>query len=101
MIKRQENPIKRIPGVDKAFMDVLLNAMAENPRTAPRPRNFGINWRSSICRPSQRLGRLMSEEQRPSPPSPLTNRPQRSQRRSAAEAVRRWRRGLATWRSSH
>ena len=29
IIKRQKAPIKRIPGVDKAFMDVLLKAMAE------------------------------------------------------------------------
>ena len=35
MIKRQRAPIKRIPGVDKAFMDVLLNAMADNPEDRP------------------------------------------------------------------
>jgi hypothetical protein len=40
MIKRQKAPIKRIPGVDKAFMDVLLNAMAENPEDRPTAAQF-------------------------------------------------------------
>jgi hypothetical protein len=35
MIKRQKVPIKRIPGVDKAFMDALLGAMAEQPESRP------------------------------------------------------------------
>jgi hypothetical protein len=40
MIKRQKNPIKRIPGVDKAFMDVLLHAMAESPEDRPTAAQF-------------------------------------------------------------
>jgi serine/threonine protein kinase len=40
MIKRQKSPIKRIPGVDKAFMDVLLNAMADNPEDRPTAAQF-------------------------------------------------------------
>ena len=40
IIKRQRAPIKRIPGVDKAFMDVLLNAMAENPEDRPTAAQF-------------------------------------------------------------
>src|SRR5215218_1221984 len=40
MIKRQKNPIKRIPGADKAFMDVLLNAMADNPEDRPTAAQF-------------------------------------------------------------
>jgi serine/threonine protein kinase len=35
MIKRQKVPIRRIPGVDRAFMDALLNAMAEQPESRP------------------------------------------------------------------
>jgi serine/threonine protein kinase len=40
MIKRQRAPIKRIPGVDKAFMDVLLNAMADSPEDRPTAAQF-------------------------------------------------------------
>jgi Protein kinase domain len=40
MVKRQKTPIKRIPGVDKAFMDVLLNAMADNPEDRPTAAQF-------------------------------------------------------------
>jgi Protein kinase domain len=40
MIKRQRQPIKRIPGVDKAFMDVLLNAMADDPEDRPTAAQF-------------------------------------------------------------
>ena len=40
MIKRQRAPIRRIPGVDKAFMDVLLNAMADNPEDRPTAAQF-------------------------------------------------------------
>jgi serine/threonine protein kinase len=40
MIKRQKLPIKRIPDVDKAFMDVLLNAMAEDPEDRPTAAQF-------------------------------------------------------------
>ena len=40
MIKRQKVPIKRIPGVDRAFMDALLNAMAEQPESRPTAAQF-------------------------------------------------------------
>ena len=40
MIKRQKVPIKRIPGVDKAFMDALLSAMAEQPESRPTAAQF-------------------------------------------------------------
>jgi serine/threonine protein kinase len=40
MIKRQKVPIKRIPGVDKAFMDALLGAMAEQPESRPTAAQF-------------------------------------------------------------
>jgi serine/threonine protein kinase len=40
IIQRQRAPIRRIPGVDKAFMDVLLNAMAEEPESRPTAAQF-------------------------------------------------------------
>jgi serine/threonine protein kinase len=40
MIKRQKVPIKRIPGVDRAFMDALLSAMAEQPQSRPTAAQF-------------------------------------------------------------
>ena len=40
MIKRQKVPIKRIPGVDRAFMDALLGAMAEQPESRPTAAQF-------------------------------------------------------------
>jgi hypothetical protein len=40
IIQRQRAPIRRIPGVDKAFMDVLLNAMAEEPEDRPTAAQF-------------------------------------------------------------
>ena len=40
IIKRQRAPIKRIPGVDKAFMDVLLKAMADDPENRPTAAQF-------------------------------------------------------------
>ncbi len=40
MIKRQKVPIRRIPGVDRAFMDALLNAMAEQPESRPTAAQF-------------------------------------------------------------
>jgi serine/threonine protein kinase len=40
MIKRQKMPIKRIPEVDKAFMDVLLKAMSDNPEDRPTAAQF-------------------------------------------------------------
>ena len=40
IIKRQKAPIRRIPGVDKAFMDVLLIAMADEPESRPTAAQF-------------------------------------------------------------
>jgi serine/threonine protein kinase len=40
IMKRQKTPIRRIPGVDKAFMDALLGAMAENPEDRPTAAQF-------------------------------------------------------------
>ena len=71
MIKRQKNPIKRIPGVDKAFMDVLLNAMAENPEDRPTAAQFRDQLAELNLSPKLAPRPLdVAEEQRPSPPSP-------------------------------
>ena len=40
IIQRQKAPIRRIPGVDKAFMDVLLIAMADEPESRPTAAQF-------------------------------------------------------------
>jgi hypothetical protein len=71
IIKRQKSPIKRIPGVDKAFMDVLLNAMAENPEDRPTAAQFrdqlsALNLSTKLApRPLD-----VAEARKPSPPSP-------------------------------
>ena len=101
MVKRQKNPIKRIPGVDKAFMDVLLNAMVENPEDRPTAAQFrdqlsALNLSTKLApRPPE-----VTEEQQPSPPSPLEG-PAAAKVAKAEPSPRRsggWeeRRGLAT-----
>jgi hypothetical protein len=40
LIKLQKTPIKRIPGVDKAFMDLLLKAMSDDPEDRPTAAQF-------------------------------------------------------------
>jgi serine/threonine protein kinase len=68
IIKRQRAPIKRIPGVDKAFMDVLLNAMAANPEDRPTAAQFrdqlsALNLTTKLApRP------LEAKQEPPSPP---------------------------------
>ena len=100
MIKRQKNPIKRIPGVDKAFMDVLLNAMVENPEDRPTAAQFrdqlaALNLSSKLApRPLDVAG-----EKQPSPPSPAEEPASAdvAEAESAPKPSGRWeRRGLAT-----
>jgi serine/threonine protein kinase len=40
LIKLQKTPIKRIPGVDKAFMDLLLKSMSDDPEDRPTAAQF-------------------------------------------------------------
>jgi serine/threonine protein kinase len=40
LIKLQRTPIKRIPGVDKAFMDLLLKSMSDDPEDRPTAAQF-------------------------------------------------------------
>ena len=35
ILERQKQPIRRIPGVDRAFMDLLMQAMADDPADRP------------------------------------------------------------------
>ena len=100
MIKRQKNPIKRIPGVDKTFMDVLLNAMAENPEDRPTAAQFRDQLTELNLSPKLAPRPLdVAEEQRPSPPSP-TEEPAAAKVTKAESAPRpsgRWeRRGRVT-----
>jgi serine/threonine protein kinase len=114
MIKRQKAPIKRIPGVDKAFMDVLLNAMAENPEDRPTAAQFrdqlqALNLSSQLAPTPMAAPELeeVANESPPPPPrtesSPRTEAPPRSEAPAAkvespaSTPSSRWeRRGLAT-----
>jgi hypothetical protein len=102
MIKRQKVPIKRIPEVDKAFMDVLLNAMADDPEDRPTAAQFrdqlsALNLSTQLA-PKPLAAPEASEESAAAPP--------RTEEPSAAKATpspitvsrpNRWeRRGLVT-----
>jgi Protein kinase domain len=104
MVKRQKSPVKRIPEVDKAFMDVLLNAMADNPEDRPtaaqlRDQLAALNLSAQLA-PKPLPAPEAAEEPPPSPPPPDTGEP------AAAAKVKpptppapssRWqRRGLVT-----
>jgi hypothetical protein len=99
IIKRQKSAIKRIPGVDKAFMDVLLNAMAENPEDRPTAAQFrdqltGLNLSTKLA------PRPVEVTQEPSSPPPATEEPvapRAAKPEPPPMPSRRWeRRGLAT-----
>jgi Protein kinase domain len=99
IVKRQKSPIKRIPGVDKAFMDVLLNAMVETPEDRPTAAQFrdqlaGLNLSTKLApRPLE-----VTEEPSSSPPAaeePVAIRPPKPE--PPPKPSGRWeRRGLAT-----
>jgi hypothetical protein len=99
MIKRQKNPIKRIPGVDKGFMDVLLHAMAENPEDRPTASQFrdqlaGLNLSTKLApRPLD----AKQEKEPPSPPRTDEEPAAVKAEPAPVETARRWEhRGLAT-----
>jgi serine/threonine protein kinase len=115
MIKRQKAPIKRIPGVDKAFMDVLLNAMAENPEDRPTAAQFrdqlqALNLSTQLAptpMPAPELEKVSDASPPPPPPraesSPRTEAPPRTETPAAKvespapTPSSRWERGgLAT-----
>jgi hypothetical protein len=95
IIKRQRSPIKRIPGVDKAFMDVLLNAMAADPEDRPTAAQFrdqlsALNLTTKLA-PRQ----LEATKEPPSPPR-VTEVPVAAKVEPAADGPRNWKpRGLA------
>jgi Protein kinase domain len=112
MIKRQKAPIKRIPGVDKAFMDVLLNAMADNPEDRPTAAQFrdqltNLNLSAQLA-PQPLPASEAAAEESPAPPSTservVADRAPAERERvpakaepAAAEPASRWqRRGLLT-----
>jgi serine/threonine protein kinase len=104
MIKRQKAPIKRIPGVDKAFMDVLLNAMAEDPENRPTAAQFRDQLTNLNLSPQlapKPLPAPEATEELPAPPStaervPAERVPAKAEP-ATAQPARSWeRRGLLT-----
>jgi hypothetical protein len=89
IIKRQRAPIKRISGVDKAFMDVLLKAMAENPEDRPTAAQFRdqLSALHLTTKPAPRPLEVVPEP--PSPP-PVTEEPVAVKVEPAANRWRNW-----------
>jgi serine/threonine protein kinase len=78
MIKRQKAPVKRIPEVDKAFMDVLLNAMADDPEDRPTAAQFrdqlaALNLSTKLA--PKPLPAPEALEESPPPPPPQSEEP--------------------------
>ena len=96
IIKRQRAPIKRIPGVDKAFMDVLLNAMAADPEDRPTAAQFRDQL-SALNLTTKPAPRPLEATQK-SPPSPprVTEVPVAAKVEPAADEGRSGR--IAGWR---
>jgi hypothetical protein len=97
IIKRQRAPIKRIPGVDKAFMDVLLKAMAENPEDRPTAAQFRdqLSALNLTVKPAPQPQEASQES--PSPPR-VAEVPVAVKVESAAGGVHKWEhRRLATF----
>jgi Protein kinase domain len=99
IVKRQKSPIKRIPGVDKAFMDVLLNAMAENPEDRPTAAQFRDQL-TALNLSTKLAPRPTEVTQEPSSPPPAVDEPVAARAAWPEPPPRpsvRWeRRGLAT-----
>jgi hypothetical protein len=99
IIKRQKSPIRRIHGVDKAFMDVLLNAMAESPED--RPTAAQLRDQLTALNLSTKLApRPLEVTQEPSSPPPAAEEPvptRAAKPEPPPKPSRRWEhRGLAT-----
>jgi serine/threonine protein kinase len=98
IIKRQKAPIKRISGVDKAFMDVLLSAMADDPESRPTAAQFrdqlqALNLSTKLApTPSPTLEAASESAPPAAPKEPAVAKPE-----PAGSPSSRWeRRGLAT-----
>jgi serine/threonine protein kinase len=99
MIKRQRAPIKRIPGVDKAFMDVLLNAMADNPEDRPTAAQFRDQLQALNLSPALAPKPMPAPEtDEESPPPPRKEEPAAANAEAAPPSPpSRWsHRGLVT-----
>jgi serine/threonine protein kinase len=96
IIKRQKAPIKRIPGVDKPFMDVLLSALAEDPESRPTASQFRDQL-SSLNLSTKLAPRPQDAKPEPtSPPSPVAEPADAAEDEPVVESERRWEhRGLA------
>jgi serine/threonine protein kinase len=100
MIKRQKNPIKRIPGVDKPFMDVLLHAMAENPENRPTASQFRDQL-AALNLSTKLAPQPLEPKQEPQPSPPRSEEEEKKPvavkaEPAAADKARRWEhRGLA------
>jgi Protein kinase domain len=102
IIKRQKSPIKRIPGVDKAFMDVLLNALAEDPQSRPTAAQFrdqlaALNLSAKLAPTPQPAPEEARKSAQKSAPAVGTEEPVGATAESAGSPPGRWeRRGLVT-----
>jgi Protein kinase domain len=74
IIKRQKSPIRRIAGVDKAFMDVLLSAMAENPEDRLTAAQFRDQL-TALNLSTKLAPRPLEVTQEPSSPPPAAEEP--------------------------
>ena len=98
IIKRQKSPIRRIAGVDKAFMDVLLSAMAENPEDRLTAAQFRDQL-TALNLSTKLAPRPLEVTQEPSTPPPATEEPvaRAAWPEPPPKSPGRWeRRGLAT-----
>ncbi len=74
IVKRQKSPIRRIPGVDKTFMDVLLNAMVESPEDRPTAAQFRDQL-TALNLSTKLAPRPLEVTQEPSSPPPAAEEP--------------------------
>lgn len=93
IIKRQKAPIRRIPGVDKTFMDVLLSALAEEPESRPTAAQFRDQLAalslSTQLAPTPQATTEPLEPERDSEPSNTSEAPLRTEWPAAAPAAPR------------
>jgi Protein kinase domain len=99
LIKLQKTPIKRIPGVDKAFMDLLLKAMSDDPEDRPTAAQFrdqlkALNLSNKLAPTPAPTLEAASES---APPAAPPKEPAVAKPVPAGGPTSRWeRRGLAT-----
>jgi serine/threonine protein kinase len=91
IIQRQRAPIRRIPGVDKAFMDVLLSAMAAEPESRPTAAQFRDQLAalslSTQLAPAPQASPEPAQAESSSGPTDSSDAPPRAGRLAAAKAA--------------